>query len=83
MGVTLAVLEEEGLVQRAPHPTDGRQYLFALTSRGVEARRRTREAKHAWLAGAVAKLTVAEQKDLLAAAAVISRLAETRSRDPS
>jgi DNA-binding MarR family transcriptional regulator len=82
MGVTLAVLEDEGLVQRTPHPTDGRQYLFALTPDGVEARRRTREAKHAWLMGAVAKLSAAEQKSLLAAAAVISRLAETTTRDP-
>lgn len=83
MGVTLAVLEEEALVQRTPHPTDGRQFLFALTPKGVEARRRTREAKHNWLASAVGRLTVAEQNDLLAATAVIRRLAEMSTRDPS
>lgn len=83
MGVTLAVLEEEGLVQRTPHPTDGRQYLFALTPKGVDARRRTREAKHSWLASAVARLSVDEQKALIAAAEVIRRLADMSTRDPS
>lgn len=83
MGVTLAVLEDEGLVQRTPHPTDGRQYLFALTPKGVDARRRTREAKHAWLSAAVARLTTDERKDLLSAAAVIHRLADMSMRDPS
>jgi len=33
-------LEQEGLVQRRPHPTDGRQVLFALTDQGVAIRRR-------------------------------------------
>jgi DNA-binding MarR family transcriptional regulator len=83
MGVTLSVLEEEGLVERRPHPTDGRQFLFALTAAGVEARRRVRAAKRTWLAGAVATLTDDEQRDLLVAAAVIRRLADSTSRDPA
>ncbi len=36
---TTADLEQEGLVQRRPHPIDGRQVLFALTDEGLEARR--------------------------------------------
>src|ERR1700723_4789127 len=44
MGGTLAYMEEEGLVERHPHPTDGRQVLFALTPVGVETRRQTRMA---------------------------------------
>jgi DNA-binding MarR family transcriptional regulator len=80
MGATLSVLEEEGLVERRPHPTDGRQVLFALTAAGVEARRRVRAAKRTWLAGAVATLTEDEQHDLLVAAAVIRRLADSSSR---
>jgi DNA-binding MarR family transcriptional regulator len=82
MGVTLAVLEEEGLVERRPHPTDGRQFLFALTADGVEARRRVRAAKRTWLAGAVATLTEDEQRELLIAAAVIRRLADSSSNAP-
>lgn len=83
MGVTLSVLEEEGLVERMPHPTDGRQFLFALTVTGTEARRRVRAAKQTWLAGAVATLTPEEKRDLLVAAAVIRRLADSSSRDPA
>ena len=83
MGVTLSVMEDEGLVERMPHPTDGRQFLFALTTAGVEARRRVRVAKQSWLAGAVATLTPDEQRDLLVAAAVIRRLADSSTRDPA
>ena len=32
MGGTLAAMEEEGLVERRPHPTDRRQILFTLTA---------------------------------------------------
>src|SRR5450631_3015923 len=34
MGTTLSDLEQAGLVQRRPHPSDGRQVLFALTPEG-------------------------------------------------
>jgi len=83
MGGTLSVMEGEGLVERSPHPTDGRQFLFALTTKGAEARRRTRAAKQSWLADAVSRLSPAEQADIVAAAAVIRRLADMSSRDSS
>lgn len=83
MGATLSVLEEEGLVERRAHPTDGRQVLFALTAAGVEARRRVRAAKRMWMASAIATLTADEQRDLLTAAAVIRRLADSSTRDPA
>ncbi|MET0935131.1 MAG: MarR family transcriptional regulator [Luteibacter sp.] len=83
MGVTLSVLEDEGLVERTPHPTDGRQFLFRLTAEGVKARQRVRAAKQTWLASAVATLTAAEQRDLVTAADVIRRLADATTRDPS
>lgn len=81
MGVTLSVMEDEGLVERTPHPTDGRQFLFRLTADGVEARRRVRAAKQTWLASAVGTLTADEQRDLVAAADVIRRLADASTRD--
>ena len=34
MGSTLADLEQDGLIKRRPHPTDGRQVLFELTDKG-------------------------------------------------
>src|SRR6187402_2892511 len=83
MGATLSVLEVEGLVERRAHPTDGRQVLFALTAAGVEARRRVRAAKRMWMASAIATLTADEQRDLLTAAAVIRRLADSSTRDPA
>ena len=75
MGATLADLEQAGLVQRRPHPTDGRQVLFALTADGTEARRQRSIAKREWLLAAMAKLDPAEQQTLIAAAALIKRLA--------
>ena len=77
MGGTLAHMEEEGLVERHPHPTDGRQVLFALTAEGVEARRQTRIAKEEWLLRAMAKLDPDEQQTLISAIALIQRLGES------
>jgi DNA-binding MarR family transcriptional regulator len=77
MGTTLADLEQAGLVQRRPHPTDGRQVLFELTAEGMEARRQRNIAKREWLLAAMAKLDPAEQRTLLAAAALLKRLAES------
>ncbi|WP_297295870.1 MarR family transcriptional regulator [uncultured Methylovirgula sp.] len=76
MGATLAELEREGLVKRHPHPTDGRQVLFALTAEGVEARRKRNAAKQKWLLAAMAKLDPDERRVLLSATALIKRLAE-------
>ena len=77
MNTLLAGLEQDGLVERRPHPTDGRQILFSLTDKGIEARRRWRNAKQDWLITAVAKLDPAGQQTLLSAARLIRRLADT------
>ncbi len=74
MSTILASLEQEGLVERRPHPTDGRQILFSLTARGVEARRKRSTAKQEWLLAAVAKLGPAERQTLLSAAVLIRSL---------
>jgi DNA-binding MarR family transcriptional regulator len=76
MGATLAELEQEELVERHPHPTDGRQILFALTAAGVAARRKRSAAKQKWLMAAMAKLDRAERRTLLSAVALIKRLSE-------
>jgi hypothetical protein len=77
MGTTLADLEQAKLVQRRPHPTDGRQVLFELTIDGTEARRQRTVAKREWLLAAMTKLDPAEQQTLIIAAALIKRLAES------
>ena len=79
MGATLAMLERDGLVERRPHPTDGRQVLFALTDEGVEARRKRSALKQKWLLAAMAKLDPAEQQTLMSAVALIKRLGEADS----
>jgi|HubBroStandDraft_4_1064222.scaffolds.fasta_scaffold77060_2 DNA-binding MarR family transcriptional regulator len=77
MGATLAYLEEQGLVERRSHPTDGRQVLFALTKVGSVQRDERSRVKHAWLAEAVAQLTPLEQRALLAAVEPMKRLANS------
>jgi len=77
MGTTIAALEEMGMVEREPHPTDGRQINIALTEKGARMRKETRIAKQTWLAEAIAKLDAAEQKSLPAFTALIKRLGES------
>lgn len=76
MGATIAALEEMGLVERKPHPTDGRQVNIEPTAKGIALRKSTREAKQTWLAQAIAQLDKQEQETLFAAGEIIKRLAE-------
>jgi len=76
MGTTIAALEEMGIVERKPHPTDGRQVNIQLTAKGVALRKSIREAKRTWLAQAIAQLDKKEQATLFAAGEIIKRLAE-------
>src|SRR5437762_12061241 len=48
MTKVLAKLEERGLVQRAPHPTDGRQVLLSATESGRAVLLEQRRGKAAW-----------------------------------
>jgi DNA-binding MarR family transcriptional regulator len=73
----LSELEQEGLVQREPHPTDGRQILFSLTQPGVEARRQRHAAKLAWLTAAIDRLDADEQRTLADAIALVGRLGDS------
>ncbi|WP_028536088.1 MarR family winged helix-turn-helix transcriptional regulator [Paludibacterium yongneupense] len=77
MGAILTGLEQDGLVQRRPHPTDGRQVLFSLTEAGIEARRKRSTAKQEWLLAAMEKLDATEHQTLVAAAALIKRLGDS------
>ncbi|WP_410013042.1 MarR family winged helix-turn-helix transcriptional regulator [Sodalis sp. C49] len=76
MGATIAALEDMGIVRRTPHATDGRQVLIELTARGVELRKKNREAKRLWLSQAIAELDVEERAMLFKAGGIIKRLAE-------
>ena len=76
MKAVLESLEEAGCVARRPHPTDGRQILFAPTARGRDDLRRRRATKQAWLVGALARFEPAEIEALAAAIPLIRRLAD-------
>jgi DNA-binding MarR family transcriptional regulator len=76
MGATIAALEEMGLVERKPHPTDGRQVNIELTAKGAAVRTSAGDAKRTWLAQAIAQLDKHEQATLFAAGEIIKRLVE-------
>lgn len=77
MGATLAALEDAGLVERSPHPTDRRQMLMSLTEEGrrqVEEVRRTREG---WIARALREgLDERERAVVVEAVDLLARLVE-------
>ncbi|MGA8504928.1 MAG: MarR family transcriptional regulator [Candidatus Sulfotelmatobacter sp.] len=76
MGTTVAALEEMGMVERKPHPTDGRQVNIELTAKGADVRNRAKDAKRTWLVQAITQLDKQEQATLFAAGEIIKRLAE-------
>jgi DNA-binding MarR family transcriptional regulator len=77
MGVTLASLEERGLVERRPDPSDGRRSSMSLTTTGQQALRNKLSAQTEQLAKVIAdRFTVAEVEILRAAAPLIERLGE-------
>jgi DNA-binding MarR family transcriptional regulator len=75
MGATLAVLEEQGLVDRRPHPSDGRQVLFAVTKAWIAQRETRNRRKRAWLKSALAQLEYDDRRALLDAIEPMRRLA--------
>src|ERR1700733_7942144 len=76
MGATVAALDERGLVERKPHPTDGRQVNIMLTAKGVAVRKSAKDAKRTWLGQAIAQPDEQERETLFAAGRIIRRLVE-------
>jgi DNA-binding MarR family transcriptional regulator len=76
MGATITTLEEMGMVERRPHPTDGRQLNIHLTPKGAALRENASEAKRTWLVQAIGRLDKHEQATLFAAGEIIKRLVE-------
>jgi DNA-binding MarR family transcriptional regulator len=75
MGTTVAALEAMGLVERRPHPTDGRQMNVQLTAKGIAVRKSAKDAKMKWLAQAISHLGKKDQEKLFEAGEIIRRLA--------
>ncbi|ODB79687.1 MarR family transcriptional regulator, partial [Micromonospora sp. II] len=67
----VAKLEERGLVQRTPHPTDGRQVILAATEGGRAVLDQFERARNEWLATRLAELTEDERETLRRAADIL------------
>jgi len=75
MTKVLAKLEERGLVQRAPHPTDGRQVLLSPTESGRAVLLEQRRVKAEWLTRRLAGLPAEDRETLARAAEILDRIA--------
>ncbi|MGW1835952.1 MarR family winged helix-turn-helix transcriptional regulator [Streptomyces sp. NPDC002067] len=73
MRLTVAALEDHGVVARSPHPTDGRQVVLSLTDEGRRLIGEARRAKRDWLTEALAEHLTAEERQTLAEATALLR----------
>jgi DNA-binding MarR family transcriptional regulator len=71
----ITTLAGAGLVDRTPHPTDGRQHLVHATSTGTALLAEDRRRRDAWLTQRLAELDPAEVEILRAATGILDRLA--------
>ena len=73
----ITVLEERGLVMRAPHASDRRQVVLTVTDYGREVVQQSRKLREAWLAKRMRELTPQERAALRAAAPVLEKLSQS------
>jgi DNA-binding MarR family transcriptional regulator len=73
----ITVLEEGGLVMRAPHQTDRRQVMLTVTERGRAVVEQSRHLREAWLAQRLRDLTPQERATLRAAAPILEKLSQS------
>ncbi|SEE51505.1 DNA-binding transcriptional regulator, MarR family [Streptomyces sp. Ag109_O5-10] len=73
-----AELEAEGLIGRAPDPSDRRQSVLSLSEDGRRALEDDMAQRDAWLAGALGALSETERGVLLLAAGVLERLRDVQ-----
>ncbi|HUJ06375.1 MAG TPA: MarR family transcriptional regulator [Streptosporangiaceae bacterium] len=73
----IASLEERGLIQRMPHPTDRRQVVLTVTDQGREVVRKVRKLREAWLAQRLRDLTPSERAVLREALPILEKLSQS------
>lgn len=71
----VAKLEDRGLIQRTPHPTDRRQVILSATAAGRDVILEQRRVKDEWLTRKVARLSAQERETLREAAEILNRIA--------
>jgi DNA-binding MarR family transcriptional regulator len=72
----IAVLEEQRLMVRSPHPTDGRQVVLQITDKGRSLLKEERRRKELWLARRLHELTNEERAILRQAAPILEKLSK-------
>lgn len=72
----IAVLEEQRLMVRSPHPTDGRQVVLQITDKGKSLLKEERRRKEVWLARRLHELTNEERAILRQAAPILEKLSK-------
>lgn len=73
----VAALEGDRLVQRSPHPTDGRQHLLTITADGRALLTADRRHRDAWLSRQLHLLDTADVETLSQLIPILDRLAGT------
>ncbi|WP_395110132.1 MarR family winged helix-turn-helix transcriptional regulator [Actinomadura sp. SCN-SB] len=73
----IAYLEERGLVERSPHPTDGRQVVLSATEAGKTILAEGRRHKEAWLSRRLAELSAEEREILRRAAPILDKISRS------
>jgi DNA-binding MarR family transcriptional regulator len=71
----VAALEGSGLVDRAPHPSDGRQVLLAVSREGQALIKENRRRRDVWLTQHLKDLDPEELAVLRSAVGILDRLA--------
>ena len=73
----IASLEERGLIQRMPHPSDRRQVVLTVTDQGRDVVRQVRQLREAWLARRLRDLTPEERAALREALPILEKLSQS------
>jgi DNA-binding MarR family transcriptional regulator len=72
----VARLEERQLIQRAPHPTDGRQVILSVSAQGRALLDEYHRVRDEWLAQRLDRLDAEDRATLVRAAEILTRLAK-------
>jgi DNA-binding MarR family transcriptional regulator len=73
----IASLEERGLIERMPHPSDRRQVVLTVTAQGRDVVRTLRRLREAWLAQRLRELDPAERALLQKALPILEKLSQS------
>lgn len=75
MTKTINHLAEAGLVERRPHPDDGRQVLISRTPAGDDLFDRVAGQRDTWMSGQLSELSDAERAELRRVLPVLNKVA--------